>query len=155
VTGVQTCALPIFGIVAGGALAALDAGGALRGAYGPALSALAPVVLALGYAAALLVLAQSPATARILLGFAPLGRMAFTNYLLQSVIFGFIFFGYGLGYFGRMSAASAFALGIAVYAAQVVLSAWWLRRYRYGPIEWLWRTLMYGAAQPMRRAAFT
>jgi uncharacterized protein len=75
--------------------------------------------------------------------------MAFTNYLMQSLIFGWIFYGYGLGLFGRLGVASALAIGIAVYTGQVFFSAWWLRRYRYGPVEWLWRTLMYGAAQPM------
>ena len=87
-----------------------------------------------------------------LLGWAaPLGRMAFTNYLAQSVILGWIFYGYGLGLFGRLGVANALTIGIAVYAGQVVFSAWWLRRYRYGPVEWLWRTLMYGSAQPMSR----
>ena len=114
---------------------------------------LAPVALALGYGAALLALAELPFTRRWLSVFAPIGRMAFTNYVLQSVIFGFVFFGYGLGQFGRMDAAAAFALGVAVYAGQLVLSRWWLGRYRFGPIEWLWRTLMYGAAQPVRRPA--
>ena len=111
---------------------------------------LAPVVLALGYGAGVLVLTQLPVTGRLLSAFAPIGRMAFTNYLMQSAVFGFVFFGYGLGQFGRMDATLAFALGVAVYIAQMLLSAWWLRRYRFGPIEWLWRTLMYGVAQPMR-----
>jgi uncharacterized protein len=89
-----------------------------------------------------------------LLGWAaPLGRMAFTNYLAQSVIFGWIFYGYGLGLFGRLGVASALAIGVAVYIGQVFFSAWWLRRYRYGPVEWLWRTLMYGVRQPMRQTA--
>jgi uncharacterized protein len=79
--------------------------------------------------------------------------MAFTNYLAQSVIFGWIFYGYGLGLFGRLGVTSALAIGIAVYLAQVLFSAWWLKRYRYGPLEWLWRTLMYGTAQPMLVAA--
>jgi uncharacterized protein len=128
-------------------------------AAGAALSAtrvndfLAPVLLALGYGAALLVLAEHPLTQRWLSPFAPVGRMAFTNYLLQSIIFGFVFFGYGLGHFGRMGATAAFALGVAVYAGQVMFSQWWLRRFRFGPIEWLWRTLMYGACQPMARIA--
>ena len=78
--------------------------------------------------------------------------MAFTNYLAQSLIFGWIFYGYGLGLFGRLGAAEALAVGVAVYVAQVLFSAWWLGRYRYGPVEWLWRTLMYGAIQPMSRA---
>jgi uncharacterized protein len=51
--------------------------------------------------------------------------------------------------FGRSSVTAAFATGVAVYAAEVVFSAWWLGRYRYGPVEWLWRSLMYGAWQPM------
>jgi uncharacterized protein len=75
--------------------------------------------------------------------------MAFTNYILQSLIFGWIFYGYGLGYFGRLGAAETLILGAAVYAAQMAVSAWWLGRYRFGPIEWLWRTMMYGVRQPM------
>ena len=87
---------------------------------------------------------------KALLGWAaPLGRMAFTNYLAQSVIFGWIFYGYGFGLFGRLGVASALTIGIAVYVGQVVFSAWWLKSFRYGPVEWLWRTLMYGSAQPM------
>ena len=145
----------ILGIVGGAALTAADAHGFLTrlGASGAFLRALTPVLLALGYGAALIALMQLSAARRLLSIFAPVGRMAFTNYVLQSVIFGFIFFGYGLGQFGRMGAAMAFVLGVAVYIAQLVLSKWWLRRYRFGPIEWLWRTLMYGAAQPMRKAA--
>jgi uncharacterized protein len=128
----------IVGISGGAALTTADAH-------------LAPVLLALGYAAALMALLQRPAARRFLSGFAPIGRMAFTNYLLQSLSFSFIFFGWGLGQFGRMGVTMAFALGITVYVAQMALSNWWLSRYRFGPVEWLWRTLMYGAAQPMRR----
>jgi uncharacterized protein len=79
--------------------------------------------------------------------------MAFTNYLAQSIIFGWIFYGYGLGLFGRLGASAALAIGIVVYVGQVVFSARWLGRYRYGPVEWLWRTLMYGAPQPMSLSA--
>jgi uncharacterized protein len=77
--------------------------------------------------------------------------MAFSNYIMQSVIFGFIFFGYGLGYFGRLGAAHALVIGISVYAMQILFSDWWLASFRYGPLEWLWRTLMYGVKQPMRK----
>lgn len=144
----------VTGIALGAVLTAAEAHDALGGLgpVGQPFADLAPVALALGYGAALLALAELSSTRRFLSVFAPLGRMAFTNYLLQSVVLGFIFFGYGLGQFGRLGAAAAFALGVAVYAAQLVLSAWWLRRYRFGPIEWLWRTLMYGAAQPFRAA---
>jgi uncharacterized protein len=82
--------------------------------------------------------------------FAALGRMAFTNYIAQSLIFGFLFFGYGLGQFGKLPPAPVLALGIAVYIAQIHLSKFWLCHYRFGPIEWCWRTLMYGRRQPMK-----
>ena len=107
------------------------------------------ILMGLGYGAAIISLVEFTAAARILRAFAPLGRMAFTNYLMQSLIFSGVFFGYGLGYFGRLEPAQALAFGIAVYVVQMVLSALWLRRYRFGPVEWLWRTLMYGVRQPM------
>ena len=144
----------IIGIAGGTAMTAADAYGFLTspGALRGFLISLAPVALALGYGAAVMALTQLSGTGRFLSLFGPIGRMAFTNYVLQSVIFGFIFFGYGLGQFGRMGAATGFVIGVAVYIAQMVLSKWWLRHYHFGPIEWLWRTLMYGAAQPMRKA---
>jgi uncharacterized protein len=113
--------------------------------------ALGAILLALGYGGAIIVIAHLASGKRLLGWAAPLGRMAFTNYLAQSVIFGWIFYGYGLGLFGRLGAAPALAIGVAVYAGQVLFSAWWFGRYRYGPVEWLWRTLMYGASQPMSR----
>jgi uncharacterized protein len=113
---------------------------------------LGTVILALGYGAAVMVLVQLPVTGRALSVFAPVGRMAFTNYVMQSLIFGFIFFGYGLGQFGQLGAANTLVLGVAVYVAQMLLSAWWLGRFRFGPLEWLWRTLMYGEVQPMMAA---
>ena len=130
----------VVGIAAG---AALNAGGAGVARLGTAL-------LALGYGAGVLALVQYPVAGRVLGAFAPLGRMAFTNYVMQSLVFGFIFFGYGLGLFGRLGAALALAIGIAVYAAQMLFSAWWLARFRFGPLEWLWRSMTYGSAPPMR-----
>lgn len=107
------------------------------------------IFMGLGYGAAVIALVELTAAKRVLRIFAPLGRMAFTNYLMQSVIFTWVFFGYGLGFFGRLGAAEALGLGIIVYTCQIALSAVWLHRYRFGPIEWLWRTLMYGVCQPM------
>lgn len=137
------------GILAGAMLTAAGTAGALTGwgYLGTALSTLAPIVLATGYAALVLALVGHPIATRILTVFAPVGRMAFSNYIMQSLIFGFIFFGYGLGYFGQLGAAHALLLGVAVYTLQTVLSIWWLTRFRYGPLEWLWRTLMYGRRQ--------
>jgi uncharacterized protein len=110
---------------------------------------LGTIVLALGYGAAILGVARFERGKRLLGWAAPLGRMAFTNYGAQSVIFGWIFYGYGFGLFGRLGITQALAIGVAVYIGQVLFSTWWLRRYRYGPLEWLWRSLMYGERQPM------
>jgi len=123
------------------------------GRIGVLAEPLGTILLALGYGAAIIGIANLASGKRLLGWAAPLGRMAFTNYLAQSVILGWIFYGYGLGLFGRLGVTSALAIGLAVYFVQVPFSAWWLSRYRYGPVEWLWRTLMYGAAQPMRQTA--
>jgi len=106
-------------------------------------------MLAMGYAATIIVCVSLPAGQKKLAWAAPIGRMAFTNYLAQSLILGWIFYGYGLGLFGRLAVTTAFVVGVAGYLAQVAFSTWWLSQYRFGPIEWLWRTLMYGTRQPM------
>jgi uncharacterized protein len=114
----------------------------------------APIMLALGYGATILVLMGLPVVSKVLGIFAPLGRMAFTNYLIQSLVCGFVFFGYGLGHFGHLAVAPAFALGVAIYLVQMILSSYWLSYYRFGPMEWLWRSLMYGKMQPMSNKRF-
>jgi uncharacterized protein len=105
---------------------------------------LATVTLAFAYGAFIIGVVGTEFGARLLGWAAPLGRMAFTNYLAQSLIFGWAFYGYGLGWFGQLEDSTALAFGVAVYGAQVIFSRWWLQRYNFGPVEWLWRTLMYG-----------
>lgn len=82
---------------------------------------------------------------------APFGRMALTNYILQSLIGTAIVFGYGLGLLGEISSTSMIAIGIAVFYAQCMGSAWWLRHYYYGPAEWLWRSATFGKWYPLKR----
>jgi uncharacterized protein len=81
---------------------------------------------------------------------AAVGRTAFTNYLLQTVVATTIFYGHGLGLFGSVSRVEAMGIVVAIWAVQVPLSVLWLRYFRFGPVEWVWRTLTYGEAQPMR-----
>lgn len=114
------------------------------------LLSLSTIALAMGYSAIVILIASGPHGQKWLGWAAPVGRMAFTNYLAQSVIFALIFFGYGLGLFNRLGVAATLAIGIAVYALQAVVSVWWLRRHRFGPMEWLWRSAMYGTPQPWR-----
>src|SRR3954470_22792367 len=143
------------GILLGGGLSLAAAGRELfdwpsLGRWRFPAERLGAVVLALGYAAVVIAAVSLSDGRRMLAWAAPLGRMAFTNYLAQSVICGWIFYGYGLGQFGQLGVTAALAIGVFVYVAQVVLSAWWLRHYRFGPVEWLWRSCMYGVSQPMR-----
>ncbi|MEA2895803.1 MAG: uncharacterized protein QOJ84_1418 [Bradyrhizobium sp.] len=116
---------------------------------------LGTVLLSCGYGAAIIWATQQATGRKLLAWAAPIGRMAFTNYLMQSVIFGWLFYGYGLGLFGKLGVTAALAIGIAVYVLQVAFSAVWLQRYLYGPVEWLWRAAMYGAWQPLRRRSGT
>jgi len=83
--------------------------------------------------------------------FAPVGKMALTNYLMQSVICCLIFMNYGLGQFGRMGPSKLMLIAIALYTGQVFFSHWWLGRFRFGPMEWLWRSGTYGKWQGMRK----
>lgn len=101
-------------------------------------------LLSFGYAAALVLLLRDGRWRRHLSPLASAGRMALTNYLLQTVICTTIFYGYGLGLFGRVGPRYWPLLAIGVYAVQLVLSTWWLHRFRYGPMEWAWRALSYG-----------
>ena len=147
--------LALIGTVAGLALTYAAGAGSLD-RWGPAgliLQASAPIVLATGYASVVLYLVRFAGAAPLLGRFSPVGRMAFTNYICQSLVGSLVFFGYGLGQFGRLGAAAVFLLGMGIYALQSVVSAYWLRHFRFGPLEWLWRTLMYGRVQPMRRTA--
>ena len=77
--------------------------------------------------------------------------MALTNYILQSVVFGFVFYGYGFGLFGKVQVGGALAGGVAFYLAQLALSRWWLSRFCFGPLEWLWRSFSYQRWQPLLR----
>jgi uncharacterized protein len=109
------------------------------------------VPLALSYGAALLLILRSRRVCNIMSVIAPLGQMSLTNYLTQSLVFGLVFYGYGLGLFGKLGPAEASIIGLAVYGAQIVISILWLRAFRFGPCEWVWRSMTYGCLQPMRR----
>jgi uncharacterized protein len=106
--------------------------------------------LAFGYIATATLLVQRPRWRRILGHFAPVGRMALTNYLSQTVICLLIFYGYGAGLIGQVGATAALVIALLIFAIQMAWSPWWLTRFHFGPAEWLWRTLTYGQVQPLR-----
>lgn len=109
--------------------------------------------LSLGYICFVVLLCQSEAMRARLHRFAAIGRTALTNYLLQSVIGTLLFYNYGLGFFGDAGPALLLPLTFVIFLGQLYLSAWWVARYRFGPVEWVWRKLTYGGTLPMRREA--
>lgn len=109
------------------------------------------LAVAAAYVAALALLMQRSAWRRRLLILAPAGQMALSNYLLQSLICTFVFYGWGLGLIGRVGPALCVPLTLAIFVVQIVFSVGWLRRFRFGPAEWVWRSLTYGHRQPMLR----
>lgn len=105
--------------------------------------------LSLVYAATIGLLYQRESSARRLRPFEAVGRTALTNYLLQTVICTALFYSWGLGLFGAVGPAWGLVPTFAIYAAQVAASVWWTRRFSFGPMEWVWRTITYGRRQPM------
>jgi uncharacterized protein len=107
--------------------------------------------MTLFYVSSIALLVQREPWARRLAPLAAVGRMALTNYLLQSLVCTAIFNGYGWpGLYGRVSTSIGLLLSFAIYLLQIPLSNWWLGRFRFGPAEWVWRSLTYGRPQPMR-----
>jgi uncharacterized protein len=99
--------------------------------------------LALGIIALVATFWQKAAWRRVLVFLAPVGRMALTNYLLQTVICVFIFYGYGFGQFGRVGATKATLIALTIFLFQILISTLWLKYFSYGPMEWVWRQLTY------------
>ena len=98
------------------------------------------------YASTLALLWQRPAWRRRLMPFAAVGRTALSNYLLQSVVCTTLFYSWGGSMYGTVSPLAGLAVAVPIYAAQVVLTAVFLRHFRTGPMEWLWRWVTYGPA---------
>jgi uncharacterized protein len=109
-------------------------------------------LLAVGYGAAFLWLAKKPWMERVVGALVPIGRMAITCYLGQTLAFTLFFYGYGLGMYGAIGPAAAVLLAAGVWSAEVAFAYAWLARFRIGPVEWLWRSLTYLRALPLSRS---
>jgi len=92
---------------------------------------------------------RSDAWRNRLRGLVAVGRMTLTTYIAQSIVCTLIFYSYGLGLYGRVGYTGMLVLAVVLFAVQMMFSMWWLSRYRFGPAEWLWRSLTYGERQPM------
>jgi len=109
------------------------------------------VLLALGHASLLLLIYRSQLVPWLMRALTAVGQMAFTNYLMQSIICSLIFYGYGLGYYGKLPFHQLYYVVFGVWIFQLIISPIWLQYFRFGPFEWLWRSLTYWKRQPMIR----
>ena len=136
------------------AIAVTDMPGQNDGPYRLAagLQMLSNLPACLGYVGLLVLMLHSRGWLSRISILAPAGRMALTNYLCQSIVQSVFFYGYFLGHWG-MPRAWQVVFVTAVYSVQVVISHWWLSRFRYGPMEWLWRAATYWRLPAMRRTA--
>jgi len=106
--------------------------------------------LSMAYLASIVILYAKPQWRKRLVFLAPVGRMALTNYLLQSVIIVFLFYGVGFNLLGKVGASVCVILSLVIFGCQIATSQWWLVRFRFGPMEWVWRCLTYGKKQPFQ-----
>lgn len=111
------------------------------------------ILLVMAHAAALMLLYKSGKIQRLFRRLEAVGQMAFTNYIMHSVVCTLFFFGYGLNFYGEFEFYQIYFVVLVIWAFQLIISPIWLKHFRFGPLEWLWRSLTYWKLQPMRREA--
>ena len=139
--------LPLQGI--GGAMAMAGGRGALAAAV--VLSLAAIPATSLGYAGLVALWSRGGGRGLLARALASVGRTALSNYVGQSAVCGLLFYSYGLALFGRLTGPQLAGVAVAVFALEAAASMAWLRLFRFGPLEWAWRSLTYGRWQPLRR----
>jgi uncharacterized protein len=100
--------------------------------------------IALFYMMVIVLSAQTKVGQKLLKPFANVGRLSMSNYLLQSIAMTFFFYSYGLGLYGSISYTAGFVLVFAFFIIQILVSKWWVTRFQYGPVEYIWRWATYG-----------
>jgi len=108
------------------------------------------LLLCLGHASLLMLIYRSKVVPWLMKALANVGQMAFTNYLVQSIICTLFFYGYGFGNFYKLSFHQLYYVVFAVWILQLIYSSIWLKYFRFGPFEWVWRSLTYWKKQPMK-----
>tara|TARA_B110001452_G_C15205913_1_gene418359 strand:- start:267 stop:1484 length:1218 start_codon:yes stop_codon:yes gene_type:complete len=152
--------LVILGLCVGLPLVTLSVINLTENSYDPVYSRLGiglaynyigSIAMAMAYVGIVMRFVQSSWLSSLQRRLAAVGRTAFTNYFMQSLICTFIFYGVGLGLFNSSERWQQVLIVIGIWTLQLVLAPLWLEKYRFGPLEWLWRSLTYMSIQPMRR----
>ncbi|MEH7224901.1 DUF418 domain-containing protein [Bacillus sp. JJ1566] len=105
------------------------------------------------YATSVVLLMRLPIWKKLLSPLAFVGRLSLSNYLFQSIVCTLLFYGYGLGLYGKVELYTGFILTIVIFIVQIGLSYLWLKKFRFGPFEWIWRTLTYAQKVDIRKKA--
>lgn len=131
----------------------IDMGFTTAAVFGSSIALSAPfdIILAIGWAALIMLAITNWFGPALVARLAAAGQMAFTNYLVTSIVMTSIFYGYGLGLFDQVSRPGLYLFCLGMWAAMLIWSRPWLARFHYGPLEWLWRSLSRGHLQKMRR----
>ena len=106
---------------------------------------------AIFYVLSITLLFRTKRGARLIHPLTWVGKMSLTNYIFQSVFSFLLFYSVGFGLYGQVSPLISLIIVVTVFALQIIASKAWLKKYKYGPFEWLWRTLTYGKRQPLKR----
>jgi uncharacterized protein len=109
------------------------------------------ILVSLGWVGAMMLASRVAALLVLTRRLAAVGRMAFTNYILHTAICTTVFYGHGFGLFGKVDRTGQFAIVLAIWALQLVISPIWLKYFLFGPLEWLWRSLTYWQWEPFTR----
>lgn len=117
------------------------------------LREIAPLALCLFCMAGFVLMFQQAAWRRWLCKLAPMGRMALTSFIAQTLVGLGLFHGIGLGPGPRVGPLGVALAGLAIFGLQALFSCWWVGRFRFGPAEWVWQSLVHGKPQPMRLRA--
>jgi uncharacterized protein len=119
--------------------------------WGTTIYQIQRMFLAMGHAAMLMLIIKSGLAKWLMRSLRAVGQTAFTNYIMQSVICTLFFFGYGLGYYGKLELYQLYFVVLAIWTLEMIVSPIWLTYFRFGPLEWLWRSLTYWKVMPFRR----
>ncbi|MBV34911.1 MAG: hypothetical protein CMP47_05560 [Rickettsiales bacterium] len=151
--------LMLFGFIIGFGITAYDTYALLESNFSlntsmlsfMSLNSMGAVFVALGYIALFCLWVKSNRFIAFRKRLEAVGRMAFTNYISQSIICTLIFYSHGFGLFGQLDRYQLMIIVAVIFMAQLIWSPWWLARFHFGPLEWLWRSLSYGRKQPFRK----
>lgn len=151
----------VIGYSIGGSVNAFEAVQKISSGFNPATMAKASITydlgrlaMTIGHIGLIMIFIKSGTIPRLQKALAAVGRMALTNYIMHSVIAGFVFLGFGFSLFGKLQRYELYYIVGGIWIVQLILSPIWLRYFKYGPLEWLWRSLTYLKRQDFRIASF-